>query len=256
MKIRRNIIFWLVFSIVLIFFDGMGYIGFIKIPLVTYAFSIKQPIYGLGVDFKNWLKFIRNIPKTEKLSQENEKLKTENGDVTYKNKMLVLENELLKKQLGSPIVSEYKYIPAHVLGLSRMMDLSVGEIDGVKKGMPVINGSVVIGRIGNVSKYRSQVLLITDAELKITAKTLRGAKGTVNGQFENNISFGEILQKDPLFLEDEVLTDGMDGMPYNLILGKIIYIKSDDVSVYKQAKLDYPVDLKKLEMVFVVSEFK
>jgi rod shape-determining protein MreC len=256
MKNQRNILIWVVLSVMLLFFDKLGVLNFAKIPLETYAFSFKKPVYFLTVSAGNWAKLLLKFPDMKKVKDDNERLKRENDDLIYKNKLIISENEIYRKQLGAVFVSSYKNIPAHILGISRFMDISIGERDGVKKGMPIVNGSVFVGIIQNTTYNRSQAILPTDTEIRITGKTIRGTHGVISGQSGDTIIFSEVLQKDPLFLGDEILTDGVDGLPPNLLIGKVIYIKSDDVSVYKQAKIDKAIDIRKIDMVFAVSELK
>jgi cell shape-determining protein MreC len=134
------------------------------------------------------------------------------------------------------------------------MEISVGSKDKTEKGMIVVDGDVFIGKVVSVSNRRSLIMLPTDEELTIPVKTSRGAKGIVTGLAGQDIILDKVLQKDPLFLDDLVATSGEEDIPPNLLIGKISYIMTSDVAVYKQAKVTPLVDYQKEQTVFVIGE--
>ena len=119
--------------------------------------------------------------------------------------------------------------------------------------MAVLDGSFLVGRIRDVSAYRSQVVLLTDEDIKVPAITDRGTRGRVSGSFNKSIVFNEVLQKDPLFLDDLVSTSGEEGFPPDLIIGKISHIDSDDAAVYKQAAVVSLAETAVRKKVFVTT---
>jgi rod shape-determining protein MreC len=66
---------------------------------------------------------------------------------------------------------------------SHTLDISKGSDDGIKVGMPVVNGAGLVGRVVLVTGSRSTVQLITDPEFAVGIKLLPSqVTGTARGQ--------------------------------------------------------------------------
>jgi rod shape-determining protein MreC len=62
------------------------------------------------------------------------------------------------------------------------IDISKGTADGVKVGMPVVNGAGLVGRVIQTNAHRSTVQLLTDPDFKVGVKLLpKGPFGTATG---------------------------------------------------------------------------
>lgn len=240
-------------SLLLFFLDTLGMLNFVKEPVDSVVIPVKSAVYDTWALVKGagnvvWeYKDIKNIAdQRSKLAKENEELKRKVFDLTG-------ENAAMRHQLGAPLPPTLGFIPGNVIGKSRYLEVSVGEKDGVKKDMTVVDGTIFIGKTVNVSPLRSSIILPTDSDLKIPAKTSRGTEGTVIGEFGSSVLLDKVLQKDQLFLNDQVVTTGAGGYPPNLLIGKITHISADDVSPYKQAAIEPPLDYGREQTVFIVS---
>ena len=67
---------------------------------------------------------------------------------------------------------------------SHTIDISKGSDDGLKVGMPVVNGAGLVGKIVQVTPNRSTVQLITDPDFRVGVRLLGAdlATGTSRGQ--------------------------------------------------------------------------
>jgi rod shape-determining protein MreC len=67
---------------------------------------------------------------------------------------------------------------------SHTIDISKGSDDGLKVGMPVVNGAGLVGKIVQVTPKRSTVQLITDPDFRVGVRLLGAdlATGTSQGQ--------------------------------------------------------------------------
>ncbi len=109
------------------------------------------------------------------LYSENENLKEENYSlIKWKDLALKLlaENEQLKKQLNSVSTNKERLITTKVISNSggsyvKTITIDVGSNDGVKLGNPVINNWGMIGRIVELGKNASRVLLTVDINSQI-----------------------------------------------------------------------------------------
>lgn len=251
---KKNPLFWLVgLSFLLMFLDYFGQISFLKSTAEIVIVPTKQTVFRIYKTTKNLQEVISFFPQLNKIVNDNRSLERKVNELALRVKLLEKENDKLRHQLAAPLPASYQFIPAQVIAVSRFMEIAVGSNEGVKINMPVVDGTVYLGKIVSVSAKRSYVKLPVDSEATIPAKTLQGTKGVVVGQGGRNIILGKVLQKDHLFLSDQVLTSGEGGYPANLLIGTIVYIDVNDVSTYKQAKISPALDYLKEEVVFVIS---
>ena len=251
---KKNLIFTLIGSSILIFIlDYFNFLDFLKNPAELLVLPVKKTVFSIFVTTKNIGDIIHQYPQLANLIEKNQNLTQDNSELNHKITILEQQNTALSHQLGVPLPPQFQLIAAQVLALSRFMELSVGQTDGIKTGMVVVDGITLVGKVVDVSGHRSKVMIPTDSEISIPAKTNRGTTGNVTGQFGTNIILDKVLQKDSLFQGDQVVTSGLGDFPPNLIIGNVVSIYSPDVSVYKNAKVAAPIDYGTTQTVFVIS---
>lgn len=251
---RRKFAVLVVISIILLSVD---YFKFTK-PLLNLTdpviIFIKKSIFQetyklrlLPVIILNYDNIVNDFEKIQKQNIENRDLKMQLEEEKS-------ENASLRKQLGAPFKSNFILIPANVISVTRFMELNAGSVNGARSGQSVVDGKTLIGKIIQVSESRSQVQLITDREFVVSAITNRGSRGQVTGQMGEFLLFNEVLQKDPLFLEDILLTTGEGGFPKDLMVGQVERITTREAAVYKQAQIKPFINPQHLVKVFIVEE--
>lgn len=251
----KNTLFYWFFgiSVLLAVLDHFMLLSLVKSPFEAFAVSVKGKVFAVNTGINNFGSLLVQYQSIKKAFEEREKLKKVNEEIKVSLEALKEENLKLRNQLEAPLPSSYKFIPAIVAGVTKAMELSLGEGSGIKAGMTVVDEATLIGRVSKTSRFHSTVMLPWDMEINIPAKTSRGAKGTVVGQQGGKIVLDKVLQKEPLFLDDQVITSGEGGFPPNLLIGKISHITADDISVYKTAQVLPLVDYRKERLVFVIS---
>ena len=96
--------------------------------------------------------------------------------------------EELTAQLGLEWVGAIPPVHARVVAgpasnFTETIDISRGSADGVKVGMPVVNGAGLVGKVVQVNEHRSTVQLITDPDFAVGVRLLpSGITGTARGQ--------------------------------------------------------------------------
>jgi hypothetical protein len=100
--------------------------------------------------------------------------------------------------------------------------ISAGENDGVAVGSGVSDANgYLIGRIGFVGKYVSEVEPVGVDGLVVPVKTNRGALGVVMASGDD-VVISEVLATEPLAVGDVVITSGIDGLlPPDLVIGQV-----------------------------------
>ena len=155
------------------------------------------------------------------LYSENKDLKTENKSL-YKWRDLALEllaeNQALKKLLHTAQKSNEKFITASVITNSggsyvKTITINVGSNDSVRLGNPVLNNWGMIGRIVEIGRNASRVLLTTDINSQIPVYFENSLHRAILVGKNSDLLELKFLKK-RVFLEDEerLMTSGEGGI--------------------------------------------
>lgn len=251
---RKKFFYLILISLFLLIFDYFGVLTPFKNPLEPAVSAAKKSVYSGGYKLKLLPEIIINYKSIVSEFKNVTDLKNQISQFKSENDSLIRENSTLRNQLGADLPSALKFIPADVISLTRYMEINIGLSDGVKKGMSVVDGSNLVGKIISVTGARAKVQLISDPDLIVPAISNRGTRGKISGNLGENAEFSEVLQKDPLFLDDILETSGEEGFRAKLLIGRIVFIDSDDVAVYKKARIKPAVKFNLLTKVFVVAQ--
>ncbi|CAK1231072.1 rod shape-determining protein MreC [Fructobacillus tropaeoli] len=200
---------------------------------------------------------------------ENQKLKAKlDGYAQNQVKMQTLEeeNKSLKKQLGlKATLTDYETISAVTIARSpttwqSQLVINKGAKSGLKKGMPVLGDSGLIGRISEVNTVNSKVTLISDTseDTNRFAITVKGSQGDVNGIItdydadQKLLIMGQVTESQTINPGDKVVTSGLGGsMPSGILIGKVAKVTTDDYGLSRKIYIQSSSDLSSLSTVLV-----
>lgn len=248
------LVFWnpyKIFNPFRIFFSKLAY----PFESLSYSFSRKVDI---------WSDFVFSIGR---MRTENEKLLKEKQELLAENSRLhdvERENVFLREQVGLLPQEKYELQAATIIsqdpqGIGKFIEIDKGLKDGLKEGMAVIvSKGIMIGRLEKVSSGQSMVALNTNPKSAINALVAQsGAKALVRGEYGLGMFADSILQTDSVSIGDEIVTSGMGGeIPKGLLLGIVQEVRPSSDHLFRQAAISSPVEISKLEAVFVIKNEK
>ena len=229
-------------------------------PIQSFFYNLAAPVQRTTTDASQQVSsWIITLQQMHTLQQQNQQLIYQNQLLTADNlklKDLQAQIDNLQKILNFHTSKpEFKIMPANVLGfgsssLTQEIVIDKGTRDGIRVGMAVTSpGGYLIGSIRTISADRSNVLLVTDVDSRISIVVQRpGIDGTVEGQAQNggSLSVAHIGQDADVQAHDIIVTSGAGGtMPRGLVVGQITDVHQSDVAM-EQAADAYP--LAQLEM--------
>lgn len=240
-------------SISVLILDYFGTFNFIKAPVDRGIIPVKRGIFTITTNVKDVFAVAANYAEVLKFYREKEALVKKSEELQVQLREIENENRKLRIQLEAPFPPSYKFVPARTLAVGKFLEIDQGENEGVKKGQIAVDGQTLVGIVKAVSPERSTIKLVSDPDFQIAAITERDAKGIVTGLGEGNVNLTRVLQKDPLFLNDQVVTAGAEFVPPNLLIGKITHITQEEAATYKQAKIAPVIDYTREKIVFVIT---
>ncbi len=200
---------------------------------------------------------------------ENRALKQQVTDLAQtkvRDQTLAHENKQLKQELKlNKSLTDYNTVTAAVYmrtpsAWQKQLVINKGESNGIKKNMPVMSGSGLIGRIAEVNKTNSKVELLSntnDASNRF-AITLDASGKTVNGIItgyntaSGELIMGQVTSKAKIKTGTKVSTSGMGGVtPKGLYVGKVSRVGKDDYGLAQKIYIRPAANFNDINIVTV-----
>lgn len=186
------------------------------------ASSPKDFVFYLNNKIKYHI-FIYSENKT--LKEELEKLRSKD----FQLKFLTTQNKYLKDFLTSSEDIRNETILAKVLldkdsPFLKSILVNRGSQSGIKKGMPVVDGNYLVGRVVEVNYLSSRILLLNDLNSRIPVSIEKSAsQAIITGYGEKEPKLEYLPELFDAENGKTVFTSGKDGIfPEGLPIGKVI----------------------------------
>jgi rod shape-determining protein MreC len=196
----------------------------------------------------------------ERLQEEIENLRRENltlREIEKENERL---SELLKLKEKQPRSSRVGHIISRSIShWFRWVIIDLGEKDGVRDRMVLINNSGVVGRVVEVGSSVSQCILLSDPESRVSAMTQSSrAVGVVSGEgSDERLRMSLIPLEASIQIGDSVITSGLsDIYPKGLSIGKVTTVGTDKDGMHLFAYVKPEVDFNRLEEVLCIDSYR
>ncbi|MGI6097300.1 MAG: rod shape-determining protein MreC [Dethiobacteria bacterium] len=211
--------------------------------------------------------FFYTVTNYEEILEENNRLKEELAErQKHSSQLLELqkENYRLRQLLGFKSKTSFDLLPAEVIARDpsnwfEVITVNKGYNDGVEKDMPVVTSSGLLGKVSTVSRNSSQVMLLTDPRIAVSALVQRsrepGVVGIVEGYPEEPgyLQMRNIPPEGNILPGDTIISSGLGGVyPKGLVIGYVIEVGEDEYGLLQYAKLKTAANFNRLEEVFLI----
>lgn len=235
----RKFLVFLLLSLSLVIFDQLGIIRPVRGLIERLILPIESRLYSPKPQTPNF-ELERKIAVLE---AEISTLKKENADI--------------RRLLGAPLPSNWKFQPAKVVGSEDgVLIIDKGRRDNATLGQAAVFENVFVGKITSLGEYISRLETPKSQNLKIQVVvknptqegiTARGILSFAGGK----ILIDRVLSGEQILEGDLVLTAGTEGVPADLLVGKILKIEKSS-SVFQKGEVEPLVSYPELENVFLV----
>jgi rod shape-determining protein MreC len=136
----------------------------------------------------------------------------------------------------------------------RSLIIDLGRGDGLRSGLAVLAPGGVVGRVTELGRTASRVMLLTDNDSGIAAIVQRSrAAGIVQGTRDGGCRMNYLRRDVDVAVGDRVVTSGLDGIfPKGILIGEIVDIALEHRDLLLSARVEPSVRLAELEEVLVV----
>ena len=224
---------------------------------------VSYPISGV----KSGLNSVSELMNSYSENKTLKKQVSELAQVKVRDQTLADENSQLKKELKlQKSLTDYSTVTAAVISRTpsswqSQIVISKGQTDGIRKNMPVLSQSGLIGRVSEVNKTNSKVELLSDSNessnrFAIQIKTSTGdvVNGIITGYKKSTgqLIMGQVTSDADIKKNDKITTSGMGGVtPKGLYVGKVAKVGKDDYGLAKKIYITPATDYNDLSVVSV-----
>jgi rod shape-determining protein MreC len=187
--------------------------------------------------------------------QELVALKQENARLVEENKTLLewqsigrelqSQNAALRDLLKFTPDPRASYVTAPVIADAsssyvRSLIVLAGQNDGVVKGQAAITGAGLVGRVLEVGKRASRVLLLTDISARVPVVIERTRdQAVLSGNNSDNPELQYLPRDVDIKVGDRIVTSGVGGnFPVGLPVGEVMRVADGHILVQLYAQLD------------------
>ena len=232
--------------------------GVYSLPILPYLQKV------ISKTFYSTRDFLWGVFRGRHLVAENRKLKEETQLLLEQiSRLREYEhgNRELRKLLGFREQGDIGKVSigAEVIGRNpvnwyRTIVIDRGERDGIKRGMVVVSGEGLVGRVKEVGPAISQVMLILDERSSVSAIIQRTREhGIVQGRLTDILRMKYLSGKTEVIRGDIVRSSGLGGVyPKGVLIGTVANVERADYGLTMSAEVLPAVDFSRLENVLVI----
>lgn len=241
------------------------------IPFVSQPLSVGAAPFEYGVSRAAWLgensigmvqQIFTNWKDLEELKRENESLKAEQNRYSEVLAENIRLRSLLKFKQG---YTSYNMVGASVIerdygGWTHTMVIDRGEDSGIKKYMPVIIPSGLVGFVSEVYMNSARVQLLLDPRTTVGGIVQRPASRVVSMVTGNSgnpgyLTFMSLPKESDVIKGDTIVTSGYGGVyPKGLIIGTVEKVDVDSEGGTQSAEIRPAADFAHMEEVFIITD--
>ncbi len=210
--------------------------------------AVTPILSGVTAPFAKAADSFDGVNSLRQLKAENIRLTEENARLTewYEQALkMQAENKSLRDLLNVKVDPEMTFVTTRVVSdpggsFVKSVLLPVGRTDAVQKGAAVMSGHGLIGRVMEVGRHSSRVLLITDLNSRIPVMVQNTrTRAILAGKNKDLLQLERLPIDSGLTLGQRIVTSGDAGyLPPDIPIGTIVAISPDGVLVKPLADID------------------
>ena len=262
LKSSRLSLILLAVIILLIFLHYLSILSPLENLLIRSFSPLQAIVYSFGSKING---FYSGLIGQKDLAQANIGLKNEVEKLTIENaqlKTLLQESQEFLAQKDFLTATGYQAVAAKVIGKNpetarQAIILNKGSADGVRIDLPVItSGGIIIGKISQVKKNSSEVILVNDSRSRVAAmiQNESNSRGVVIGEHGLSLKMELIPQNEVVNIDDLVVTSGIESsIPQGLVVGKVSRVLAEPNSFFQTVGLKSLIKIDNLTIVTILT---
>lgn len=198
------------------------------------------------------------------LKSQIRSLRLKNTRLAYQNYQFqeaLLENLRLKKLLQLKQKSEYRFIPAKIVGFSPQdfvtgFILASSQYREIPKNSAVITAEGLVGKVVKITKRYAICQNLLDPNSRVSVRIQRNRElGIVSWDGGNGLLLENIPNTVEVKEGDVLFTSGMSQIyPPGIKVGVVVSVQKEEQQLFQKIHARPAVNFNKLEEVFILKE--
>lgn len=241
-------------------YHGKGMMGLVK----DMGFLVIKPInHFVQNSSKQFVKYFQILAETESIHRKNKQLEQENLELQNENAILkekLSAYDRIAKMAQFKEYYNYEMIPAQVIGREpdnwfHSVTIDMGSKEGIEVDMGAATHKGLVGKVIQVEKNTSEILLLIDQGCSVGAMVQRSREvGVVKGSIDSSYCYLDYVAHDADVQENDIIvTSGMGStIPKGIVIGRVAVIRKEKHDLFQRILIKPEVDFNKLEEVYMV----
>lgn len=202
--------------------------------------------------------------KIEKLELQIQEYREQLVDYEKQKQKIMSYEAFLEVRDENP---DFEFVPAAIISRDvadafNSFVLNKGSLNGVNIGDSVIYGKYLVGVVREIKSTTCVVRTILDPTVNVSVYEVRTREdgfvsGTTDLMTKGQVKLSGIARSTSISSGGIVCTSGVGGVfPRDLIVGTVLEVKNDDVSISSYALLETGIDVLDLIDVFIITAFQ
>ena len=257
-KFKKFLVYVLILTIPLLFlFSRQAIYTPLKAAFVDFALG---PLEIISIPFRELKKILVYHQTYEKYMSLKKEVDSLRSRLTGQEEVF-RENNRYKKLLGFKTDLVFSTVVANVVGRdpsnwNAAIIIDKGEVNGLQQGMPVMSPLGVIGKVSEVSKRTSKVILLIDPNFSVAAVIERSREGgLISGTLQGMCRMRYLSPSANIEIGDKVVTSKLSSsFPEGLLIGEVTAIEESQTAPSVECLVEPAIDLSELEEVIVIQK--
>lgn len=220
--------------------------------------SFKSFIFG---SFSTLTSVISDVILMSDLRNENEELRRKNAELMIEVNSLReygLENETYKKMLELKDTTKYSLIISRIIAKSFSVSqgtitIDKGRGEGIRSGMPVVNGDGLIGIVTEVSEGYSLVKTLKNVHLKLVIRNERSRSEGILKWTGEYLTVTNLPKTADVRQGDRIVTSDISSVIHiPLFIGHVSKIINPESGYFNDLIITSGVNFSSIKSVFIV----
>lgn len=255
-KIPKNLIYVVVIvaPFWLLFFNSSFWHG-LKLKTMGVAASALSIVNVPLKEAQIFLSYRKTYGDYKKFQRENMALRARSVELDETRD----ENARLTGLLGLKARQDFLTSAARVIARdpanwNSSLMISKGRAEGIRPGMPVINGLGVVGKVAEVAEHSAKVILVNDPGFSIAVVNQRSREaGLLSGSLTGKCRLSYLPEETDVKAGDQIVTSPLsNAFPEGLLVGRVVEVYPAGGISDARAEVKPAVEVAKIEEVLVV----
>ena len=228
-------------SIVLLMVDArVGALTQVRAATATVLYPFQMVALMPRDALRSVAAYFSNVSSLQKEVQELRSAQLASAQALQQASQQRVENVQLRKLMGAREAVPVPSMMTEILydardSSTRKIVIDRGTGSAIKLGLPVIDGSGVVGQVTRVFPFTSEVTLLSDKDMAIPVQVLRtGLRSVAYGRGSSGIlDLRFATPNADIVVGDVLITSGMDGVyPVGLAVARVIKVENSAAGAF------------------------